>query len=431
MFLDGMECDTLVIGAGIMGLSSAYYMKKRDPSKKILVIDKYGGPAQGNSAKSEGGFRNMFTSKTNFLLANSSIDFFFHCEEVLGYNINMEPIGYLWLFSTEQYEKIKGAVEIMRNRGVELSVLSRDEIEASIPQLVTNFGDDEEAEMMGLTNIDYGVFGKKCGSLDADAVVRAYESEFLKLGGEIMYNTEATALIVQPEEELGIPGEPFVWQEKIITGAKTNKDEIKAENTVVACGTWAHTLMDPVGLESFQRPKTRQIFAFKDPKLEAVMKTEGLNHENALPLTILPCSGIYIKAELSEGSLWMGCADTIPRKFELEEDPQPEDDYYLNNVYHALSMYFPKFESVRPMNAWAGQYAINSLDETPVIYKKKGFLYVGSGSGSGIMKGDAIGRIADALLAGETEAELFGGAKLPVANLGVKTRCVEPEEFVI
>ncbi len=38
-----MECDTLVIGAGVMGMASAYYMKKRDPSKKIVVIDKYSG----------------------------------------------------------------------------------------------------------------------------------------------------------------------------------------------------------------------------------------------------------------------------------------------------------------------------------------------------------------------------------------------------
>ncbi|MBD3172477.1 FAD-dependent oxidoreductase, partial [Candidatus Bathyarchaeota archaeon] len=73
-----MECEILVVGAGIMGLSTAYHLKKQDPDKDILVIDKYAGPGQGNSAKSEGGFRNMFTSKTNYLLADTSIDFFFH-----------------------------------------------------------------------------------------------------------------------------------------------------------------------------------------------------------------------------------------------------------------------------------------------------------------------------------------------------------------
>jgi glycine/D-amino acid oxidase-like deaminating enzyme len=403
-----MECDTLVIGAGIMGLSTAYYMKKRHPSKNILVIDQYSGPAQGNSAKSEGGYRNIFTSETNYLLADSSIDYFFHMENALGFNLKMEPIGYLWLFSEEQFEKIRPAVEGLKARGVELEIYNREEIEAS-----------------------YGVFGKKCGSLDADALVRAYETEFLKLGGEVKYNTEATELMVKPEMELGIPGEPFVWQEKVIAGAKTSGGEILADTTVVACGVWAHQLMDPVGLDCLQRPKKRQLFAFKDPKLDPIMITKGLNHENALPLVILPTAGILLKAELSEGSIWLGCADDIPRKFELEEDPQAEDDYYTNNIYHALVMYFGEFEDIRPMNSWAGQYAINSFDETPVIYGEKGFLYVGCGSGSGIMKGDAIGRVADALCAGETEVELHGGRKLTVAKLGIKNRAVEHEEFVI
>jgi len=425
-----MDCDTLVIGAGIMGLSTAYYMKKRDPSKKIVVIDKYSGPAQGNSAKSEGGFRNIFTSETNYLLADSSIDYFFHMEE-LGHKLKMESIGYLWLFSEEQYEKIRPAVEGLKARGVELEIFNREEIEAKVPSLMTDFGDDEEAEMLGLKNVDYGVYGKKCGSLDADALVRAYEAEFLKLGGEVKYNTEANELIVKPEMELEIPGEPFVWQEKVIAGVKTTDGEISAKTTVVACGVWAHQLMDPVGLDCFQRPKKRQLFAFKDPKLDPVMKTSGLNHENALPLVVLPTAGIFLKAELSEGSIWLGCADTVPRKFELEEDPQAEDDYYTNNIYHALVMYFSEFEDVRPMNSWAGQYAINSFDETPVIYGEKGFLYVGCGSGSGIMKGDAIGRVADAVCAGEAEAVLHGGRKLSVAKLGIKHRAVEHEEFVI
>ena len=426
-----MDCDTLVIGAGIMGLSTAYYMKKRDPSKKIVVIDKYSGPAQGNSAKSEGGFRNIFTSETNYLLADSSIDYFFHMEKEMGHKLKMEPIGYLWLFSEEQYEKIRPAVEGLKARGVELEIFNREEIEAKVPTLMTDFGDDEEAEMLGLKNVDYGVYGKKCGSLDADALVRAYEAEFLKLGGEVKYNTEATELIVKPEMELEIPGEPFVWQEKVIAGVKTSDGEIMAGTTVVACGVWAHELMDPVGLDCFQRPKKRQLFAFKEPKLDPVMKTEGLNHENALPLVVLPTAGIFLKAELSEGSIWLGCADTVPRKFELEEDPQAEDDYYTNNIYHALVMYFSEFEDVRPMNSWAGQYAINSFDETPVIYSEKGFLYVGCGSGSGIMKGDAIGRVADAVCAGEKEAVLHGGRKLSVAKLGIKHRAVEHEEFVI
>jgi glycine/D-amino acid oxidase-like deaminating enzyme len=426
-----MDCDILVVGAGIMGLSTAYYLKKKDPGKNIVVIDKYSGSGQGNSAKSEGGFRNMFTSSTNYLLADTSIDFFFHMQEEMGYELKLEPIGYMWLFSKDQYLDIVDAIDEMQKRGVELTVYNRSEIEKRIPALMTEFGDDEEAKLLGLKNIEYGVFGKKCGSLDADALIRAYEAEFLKLGGKVQYNTEATMIHVTPKMELGIPGEPFVWQKKAITGVETNKGDINAETTVIACGVWASKLLDPIGLDSYMRPKKRQIFAFKDPKIEHIMNTTCLNHEGALPLTILPVAKILLKSELTEGSIWLGCADWIPRKFELEEDPQAEEDYYTNNVYHALVMYFADFEDVRPMNSWAGQYAINSFDESPVIYKEEGFLYTGAASGSGIMKADALGRIAASLYYEEEEAELYNGRRFTVANLGIHQRKIEPEKFVI
>jgi FAD-dependent oxidoreductase domain-containing protein 1 len=426
-----MEYDVLIVGAGVLGLSSAYYIKKRDPSKRVVVIDKYGGPGQGNSAKSEGGFRNIFTSETNYLLADCSIDAFKHIEDDLGYDIKLDFIGYLWLFSQNQYDAIKPAIEAILRRGGGVRVLGLEELKEKVPYLVTEFGEDEEAELLGLEDITYGVFGEKCGGLDADALVRAYEQEFIKLGGEIMYGTEATKIVIKPVEELGLPGEPFVWQTKAITSVETSKGTIIADKTVIAAGVWSHKLLDPIGVESFQRPKKRQIFAFKDPKLDRFLHVDDLNSYGVMPLTILPKANILFRPELSEGSIWLACADNLGRKFELEEDPQPEEDYYTGDIYYVLAKYFPCFEDVRPMNMWAGQYAINSLDETPVIYGLNGLYYIGAASGSGIMKADSLGRIMDALVAGEDEAKLFGGRKFRVSDLGVKHRHVEHEGFVI
>jgi FAD-dependent oxidoreductase domain-containing protein 1 len=58
-------------------------------------------------------------------------------------------------------------------------------------------------------------------------------------------------------------------------------------------------------------------------------------------------------------------------------------------------------------------------------------IYVGAASGSGIMKCDALGRIATALYRKEDEAELYGGHPFRVADLGVRSRRVEREEFII
>ena len=218
-----MDCDILIIGAGALGMSSAYHIKEKYPDKKILVVDKYGGSAQGNSAKSEGAYRNMFISETNYKLANSTIDWLSHMQNDMGYDLKLHNVGYLWLYSDEQFSKLKAGYRRMEDLGAEINYLDESQLQKSIPDLVTGFHGDEDAELMGLHPVDVGVFGKKCGSLDADAMVKAYESEFLKLGGETKYNTTVQSLILKPSEELGIPGEPFIWQEKTITGAKTSR----------------------------------------------------------------------------------------------------------------------------------------------------------------------------------------------------------------
>jgi len=425
------DCDVLVIGAGILGMSSAYHIKKNDPRKSVVVIDKYGGPGQGNTAKSEGAFRNTFVSETNFRLTDPTIDWFSHLQNELGYDLKLAHIGYLWLFSEAQYSHVEEAFNAMQGRGVELRTFSKEALKRMIPDLATDFKGDEEAEILGLEDVDMGVLGVKCGSIDADALVRSYEAEFLKLGGEVRYGTAANRLILKPEEELGIPGEPFVWQESRVAGAETSRGEILAETTVVAAGVWSERLLSPMGFDAAMRPKKRQLFVFKDPRLKGLLEVEDLNEYGALPLTVLPRAGVFLKAELTEGSIWVGCADNVGRSFGLEDDPQPEEEYYTNNVYHVLVKYFPCFRDVRPMNMWAGQYAINSFDEIPVVAPAPGLIYVGAASGSGIMKSDSLGRIVAALYAGKEEAELFGGRHFKVADLGIHNRNVEREEFII
>ena len=421
----------LIIGGGILGFSSAYHLKSENPNKRIVVIDKNSASGQGNTSKSEGAFRNVFASQTNYLLADSTINFFQYLQEKKGYDLKMSFIGYLWLFGEKKYNRLVNVFNKMRKMGIELRTMNRQDVKSSITELVTEFDGDEEAELMGLEPIDVGLYAPKCGSVDADSVCRTYESEYLKLGGEISYNTEAKKLHVKPKDELGLPGEPFIWQDKVIRGAWTNKGTINAETTILATGAWAESLLTPAGFDPFMRPKKRQLFVFKDPMLSGLFNVKGLNDEGILPLTILPKSGVYLKGELSEGSVWLGCADDVGRQYSFEEDPSPEEDYYNNNIYHILAKYFPCFTNIRPVNMWAGQYSINSLDMTPVVSSSPGMIYVGAASGSGIMKSDALGRIVAASYAERESVELFGGRSFPVADLGISTRNVEKETFVI
>lgn len=68
---------------------------------------------------------------------------------------------------------------------------------------------------------------------------------------------------------------------------------------------------------------------------------------------------------------------------------------------------------------------------TPVIESVANITWIGGTSGSGIMKADAVGRIAAARLQGIEYAVLADGVKFLVSKLSLRNREVEKEEFII
>ncbi len=294
-----------------------------------------------------------------------------------------------------------------------------------------NTGLDDEKEMMGLDPIHKGVMGVRCGTVDTDSLTKSYEDLFLKSGGEVRYNTEATRLVLKPFEELGLPGEPFVWQDAKVSAAETQLGTIEAEKIIIAGGVWSERLLTLIGVDPLMRPKKRVMYVFQDPKLVDFMNVKGFNPHGTLPLTHVPSAKAYIKPDLAEKSLWLACADDFGRKYELEDEPEPDKGLYENNVYHAITPYFPCFKDVRPINMWAGQRAVNGYDLMPVVVPGPGFIYVGAATGNGILKSDALGRVVAGAYKGEKCIELFGGQEFKVSELGVKDRNIERESFKI
>jgi len=169
----------------------------------------------------------------------------------------------------------------------------------------------------------------------------------------------------------------------------------------------------------------------KSEGLKRLLWTKGLNEYGVIPMTILP-RGAFMRPEPKEGSFWVGISDDLGRPFELEEDPRAEENFYNLGVLPVLSAYFPVFEEVPYDGAWAGHYDI-SIDGLPVVYEPyESDLIVACGtSGSGIMKADAIGRVAASLALGQDEAELFDGSVFPVDWIGVRNRLSERELLII
>jgi glycine/D-amino acid oxidase-like deaminating enzyme len=425
------ECDTLIVGAGIVGLSTAYHLKSRNPKLNILVVDKLGAAGQGSTAKSAAAFRCLFASRTNFALADSSAEFYRHVQDDMGFDLKLRWAGYLWFLDEEGYRKMLPVLKDLANKGFKYAEYDESDLAKRL-EMRTNFGNDEEAQMMGLGNVYKGVVIPKAGLIDVDSLVKFYESEFLRLGGKIQYNTKVEEISVEPQQPLGMPGEPYFWQDAAITGGKTNRGVIKAKKTIIAAGAWAAQLLDPLGIECFIKAKKRQIFSVK-AKTDALKKLLFTDFTGAgcLPFTILPKPTAYIRPAPEEDALWLAYADEFPRAFRVEDEPEPEENYYRFGLYQVFVKYFPQFTDCQPFSAFAGLYEINTLDGQPLVFEENGLMVVGGASGSGILKADAIGRIATALYNGEEYALLYGDKKFKVSDLGLKNRSIEPEKLVI
>jgi glycine/D-amino acid oxidase-like deaminating enzyme len=427
-----VEYDAVIVGAGILGLSTAYHIKCEHPNAKILVVDKYNAVGQGSTAKSASAFRCFFSSYTNYVLSRSSIEFYRHLQENLGVDLKLQQIGYLWLLDEESYAEL---LPILKTLGKE-DFWYQEYEEAELARKLgvqTDLTGDEEAQLMGLGNVHKGIFIPNAGIVDADCIVKFYESEFLRLGGEIQCGVKVEKLLIEPREPLGIPGEPYFWQDSRFSGVKTSKGVFMAKKIILAAGAWIPQLLDDVGIECYIKPKKRQIFAVeaKTPSLKRLLSVESFNPYNCLPFTILPKPRVIIRPFPNEGVFWLTYADDFPRAFKLEDEPQPEKNFYQFGIYQVLVKYFPQFRDCHPSSAFAGLYEINTLDGQPIVFEERDLIVVGGASGSGIMKADALGRIAAALYASEEYASLFGDRKFRISDLGLKNRRVQPEKLLI
>src|SRR3990170_667970 len=119
-----MSFDYIIVGAGVIGTSTAYYLKKALPDSRILLIDRNHTAGAGNTAKSAALYMNLFSSRTNLTLAGSSIRYYLE----LGDKVQLDPIGYLWLFSQEQWNSSQKAIQQIDREKNKFDILDRDAI---------------------------------------------------------------------------------------------------------------------------------------------------------------------------------------------------------------------------------------------------------------------------------------------------------------
>ncbi|MDQ6984117.1 MAG: FAD-dependent oxidoreductase, partial [Ghiorsea sp.] len=186
--------DILIIGGGVMGVSAAYHLAKRQAGR-ILLLEKDTFLGQGATGKCAGGIRHQFSTEVNIRLSTLSIQMMERFPEEMEQDIDLHFVGYLFLLSSEeQMADFRKNVALQHRLGIETEILDRDEIARRAP--LVNL--DAEPVIIGGANY------VRDGLADPNSVVQGYAKQARRLGVDIRTDTPVARLLRQGDRILGV-----------------------------------------------------------------------------------------------------------------------------------------------------------------------------------------------------------------------------------
>ncbi|SDN42554.1 L-2-hydroxyglutarate oxidase [Vreelandella arcis] len=178
--------DFIIIGGGILGMSTAMQLQQTYPDKRLLVVEKEDGPAQHQTGHNSGVihagvYYTPGSLKAQFCLEGNRATREFCDQHGIDYRI----CGKL-LVATDDVEKQR--MEALWERTA-ANGLEREWLDAGALR-------EREPNITGVA----GIYVPSSGIVDYAEVTRAMAATFERLGGEIRYGAEVTALEERRQE---------------------------------------------------------------------------------------------------------------------------------------------------------------------------------------------------------------------------------------
>lgn len=455
--------DVVIVGAGAMGLASAYHLIHRRPELSILVAEARSGPGEGSMGASNGMVRDVFSSRDNRVLAKNAISFYRRLmedhEELRSPVPLLDLYGYLWLLPERHRTEYLSIIE-SGGGSIDAEAVDLEGIR-SCPGLDVSpsrwFEGDRAAPPEAISG---GLFGRTCGALAPEMLARYYCDEARALGVEFAFDACVQRLSFEGREEILLhetSRRPYAFQEHVKDRLRISRVSfgdgraVDTDTVVVAAGAWAEKLLHPLGVATACSPRPQQLFSLSGPVVEELLGWEppvhpidAPNGRPRFPFLIFP-TGAVLKPIFRQRQMWLGYVDMVAHPIGTLEDPGRDGrlDYDMarmgdreafgTDALPAVTPYLPRFETtgVRLERAWGGYYCF-SPEGLPVLTEEPyGVIFVGGDSGSAIMKADSIGRLVAAKFEGKRDAELFSGARYGVDRLSLDRRSVEEERIIL
>lgn len=371
----------VVIGAGILGLATAYNLAKRGV-RDVLVVDRT-YLCGGASGRNGGGVRAQFSSETNIRLMRESIAICRDFATEMKINVWFRQGGYLFLArSAERARALEENVALQNRCGLPTRMVDAAEMREIVPELAT-----EGVRAASFNPGDGVVFpwpfvwGYARAAADLGVTIRP----FTEVVGFETRNGRITGVRLRPTRL-----SPLDASDEVLPAGDATTEA--CDEVVICAGAWSPKVAALLGVALPNKPHRHEICA-----------TEPLKPWLG-PLVADLTDGLYFSQSM-RGEIVGGVAvDPVP-----EGINQQSSRRFLTTYSRALVGAVPVLAGVRVLRQWAGCYDLTP-DGGPIVGRvpDPSNLTLACGfMGHGFMMAPVMGRLlAEHVDTGET-SELF------------------------
>ncbi|WP_028880086.1 NAD(P)/FAD-dependent oxidoreductase [Terasakiella pusilla] len=265
--------DVVIIGGGLLGCTSAYYLCK-NTDLNVALIERGMLGMQTSSLAASLVTRGRAT-RPLIDLCVETFEAVSELEDLLGDKLDFNHVGSMHVAqSVESATAIAKQTEMLRQMGDHPVELTIDQAREKVPWL-------------SIDQVDYIVFNPKDGFIDPYRLCAAYMQGAKASGNlDVYQSTEVLELVKDGAK---------------VTTIKTDQGDFVADQIVVAAGPWINTLLQPLGSGAAMAPVRSHYWITATDPLYPVTS----------PVVILPEAKAYARPEV--GGLLFGLRDQVSK----------------------------------------------------------------------------------------------------------------------
>ncbi len=215
----------VIIGGGVHGLATAYYLARNHGITDVAVLDK-GYLGGGGSGRNTAILRSNYLTPEGVRFYDRSLELYRGLAADLNFNVMFSRKGHLTLaHSDASLRTMRWRAEVNKVVGVDSDVVGPDDVKRIVPHIDTS--DRPRYPILG------ALYHPPGGIIRHDAVVWGYARAADRLGAHLHQHTEVTGIDV-------VGGR--------VRGVRTTRGDVGADVVVNATAGWASLVADMAGV---------------------------------------------------------------------------------------------------------------------------------------------------------------------------------------